>query len=112
MRFPELYRRLALTGAKIIFVPAGFTLSTGKDHWEPLLRARAIENQVYIIAPNQIGEHPVGKQCYGNSMVVDPWGKVIARASDRVEALVTDLDLDYVDEVREKLPSLKNRVDF
>jgi len=110
LRFPELYRSLALRGAKIIFVPSGFTLFTGKDHWEPLLRARAIENQVYIIAPNQIGEHPVGKHCYGNSMIVDPWGKVIARASDRVEAVVANIDLDYVDKVRGKLPSLKNRV--
>lgn len=112
LRFPELYRRLALAGARLIFVPAAFTLFTGKDHWEPLLRARAIENQAYIIAPNQIGEHPPGKQCYGNSMIVDPWGKVIARASDRVEAVVTEIDLDYVEDVRGKLPSLKNRVDL
>ncbi len=112
LRFPELYRSLALRGAKIIFVPSAFTLFTGKDHWEPLLRARAIENQVYIVAPNQIGEHPAEKKCYGNSMIVDPWGKVIARASDRVEAVVTDIDIDYVDEVRGKLPSLNNRVEL
>ena len=112
LRFPELYRQLAFRGAKLIFVPAAFTMYTGKDHWEALLRARAIENQVYIIAPNQIGEHPDNKFCYGNSMIIDPWGKVIARASDKVGAIVADIDWDYLEDVRGKLPSLKNRVDL
>ena len=112
LRFPELYRQLAFRGAKLIFVPAAFTMFTGKDHWEALLRARAIENQVYIAAPNQIGEHPDNKLCYGNSMIIDPWGKVIARASDKVGTIVADIDWDYLEDVRRKLPSLKNRVDF
>ncbi len=112
LRFPELYRELTFRGAKLIFVPAAFTLFTGKDHWESLLRARAIENQVYIVAPNQIGEHPDSKFCYGNSMVIDPWGKVIARASDKAGVIVTDIDWDYIDDVRGKLPCLKNRVNL
>lgn len=112
LRFPELYRELTIKGAKLIFVPAAFTMFTGKDHWESLLCARAIENQVYIIAPNQFGEHPDNKLCYGNSMVVDPWGKVIARASDKVGIIVADIDWDYLEDVREKIPSLKNRVDL
>lgn len=112
LRFPELYRELTIRGAKLIFVPAAFTMFTGKDHWESLLCARAIENQVYIIAPNQFGEHPDNKLCYGNSMVVDPWGKVIARASDKVGIIVADIDWDYLEDVREKIPSLKNRVDL
>ena len=112
LRFPELYRKLAFQGAKLIFVPAAFTMHTGKDHWESLLRTRAIENQVYIVAPNQIGEHPDNKFCYGNSMIVDPWGKVIARASDKVGTIVADIDWDYLEDVRGKLPSLKNRVDL
>ncbi len=112
LRFSELYRKLALRGAKLIFVPAAFTMFTGKDHWEALLRARAIENQVYIIAPNQIGKHPDNKTCYGNSMIIDPWGKVIARASDKVGALVADIDWDYLEDIRCKLPSLKNSVDL
>ncbi|RKX83472.1 MAG: carbon-nitrogen hydrolase family protein [Spirochaetes bacterium] len=112
LRFPELYRELTFRGSKLIFVPAAFTMFTGKDHWESLLRARAIENQVYIVAPNQIGEHPDNKLCYGNSMVIDPWGKVIARASDKVGVIVTDIDWDYLEDVRQKMPSLKNRVNL
>ena len=112
LRFPDLYRKLALRGAKLVFVPAAFTMFTGKDHWEVLLRARAIENQVYIIAPNQIGNHPDNKTCYGNSMIIDPWGKIIARASDKVGTIVADIDWDYLKDVRKKLPSLKNSVDL
>lgn len=112
LRFPELFRQLALNGAKIIFVPAAFTLFTGKDHWEVLLKARAIENQVYIVAPGQFGERPVKKMSFGNSMVIDPWGTVIAKASDRVCSFVADLDLDYEDHVRRVLPSLNNRVEL
>ncbi len=112
LRFPELYRELTFNGAKLIFVPAAFTMHTGKDHWEALLRARAIENQVYIAAPNQIGEHPDNKFCYGNSMIIDPWGKVIARASDKTGVIIADIDWNYLEGIREKLPSLKNRVDL
>lgn len=113
IRFPELYRKLTLNGAKVIFTPAAFTLYTGKDHWETILRTRAIESQAYVIAPCQFGPHPTeGKMCYGNSMIIDPWGKVIARAQEKECVVVGEIDLDYVDHVRTHLPSLKNRVDI
>ncbi|WP_159434083.1 carbon-nitrogen hydrolase family protein [Clostridium grantii] len=112
LRFPELFRKLTLNGAKLIFVPAAFTLYTGKDHWEPLLRARAIENQVYIVAVGQIGERPDNKISFGNSMIIDPWGTVIAKASERVTSVVADIDWDYLEYVRKVLPSLSNRVDI
>lgn len=112
LRFPELYRSLTGKGAKLIFVPAAFTMHTGKDHWESLLRARAIENQVYIAAADQIGKHPDNKSCYGNSMIIDPWGKVIARASDKVGCITAEVDWSYLEEIRNKIPCLKNRVDF
>ena len=99
LRFPELFRVLALEGARIFFVPSAFSAYTGKDHWEPLLRARAIENQVYVAAPAQWGWHQ-GKKCYGNSMVIDPWGTVIARASDRESVILADVDLKYLEEIR------------
>lgn len=108
IRFPELYRLMALAGAQVIFTPASFTLPTGKDHWEPILRTRAIENGCYIIAPGQVGKK-VRFTAYGNSMVVDPWGTVIARAKDRVGITYAEIDLDFLDEIREKIPSLKNR---
>ena len=108
MRFPELFRIMRLQGAEVIFLPANFTLPTGKDHWEPLLRARAIENGVYIIAPNQIGVKEKFT-AYGNSMIIDPWGTVIARASDRPEIIFAEIDLDYLKQLREKNPSVNNR---
>lgn len=108
MRFPELFRLMTLAGAQIIFLPANFTMPTGKDHWEPILRARAIENGCYIIAPNQVGvkEKFVA---YGNSMIVDPWGTVIARASDKPGLILAEIDLDYLDDVRRRNPSVANR---
>jgi len=111
LRFPELYRILTLKGARIVTVPANFTRVTGQAHWEVLLRARAIENQVFVIAPGQ-GRRPGPEgDSYGNSMIVDPWGEVLARAGDEGESFVAaDLDLARQDEVREKLPSLANRV--
>lgn len=109
LRFPELYRLLALAGAELILVPAAFTLYTGKDHWHVLLRARAIENQCYIAAPAQIGPHDPGQQCYGHSLVADPWGTVIAEATNRVGVIVTELDFTYLRDVRRQLPSLANR---
>jgi len=109
LRFPELYRLLALDGAELILVPAAFTLYTGKDHWHTLLRARAIENQCYVAAPAQIGPHDPGQQCYGHSLVADPWGTVIAEAINRVGVVVTTLDFAYLREVRAQLPSLANR---
>jgi predicted amidohydrolase len=110
LRFPELYRILALRGARIMTVPAAFTLHTGKDHWEVLLRARAIENQCFVIAAGVIGNHGHGKVSYGHSMIVDPWGIVIAQAPDRATTIVTDIDLDSIDTVRAQLPSLASRV--
>jgi predicted amidohydrolase len=110
LRFPELYRILALEGARIITVPAAFTRVTGEAHWEVLLRARAIENQVFVIAPGQ-GRVPGPEgDSYGNSMIVDPWGEVLARAGGEEATFVAaDLDLERQDEIRTKLPSLANR---
>ncbi|MFQ5684611.1 MAG: carbon-nitrogen hydrolase family protein [Candidatus Binatia bacterium] len=109
LRFPELYRGLVDRGAQVIFVPAAFTAVTGEAHWEPLLRARAIENQVYMIAPNQVGKHPQSFTTYGNSMIVDPWGRVIARASDCPGIIFGEIDLTYLAQVRAELPSLSHR---
>ncbi|MDY5483963.1 MAG: carbon-nitrogen hydrolase family protein [Clostridium sp.] len=108
VRFPELYRIMALRGAQVIFVPASFTMPTGKDHWEPLLRARAIENGCYIVATGQIGTKPA-YVAYGNSLVVDPWGTVIARAKDIPGITYAEIDLDYLDKIRAQIPSLENR---
>jgi predicted amidohydrolase len=111
LRFPELYRILALRGARIVTVPANFTRITGEAHWEVLLRARAIENQVFVIAPGQGRADGPERDSYGNSMIVDPWGEVLARAGGEGACFVAaDLDLTRQDEVREKLPSLANRV--
>jgi predicted amidohydrolase len=109
LRFPELYRILAVAGARVIVVPAAFTLATTRDHWETLVRARAIEDQAFVIAANQIGPHPGGNRSGGRSMIVDPWGTVLAQAPDRECHIVADLDLDAQLEVRASLPSLANR---
>jgi deaminated glutathione amidase len=109
LRFPELYRILAVRGARVIAVPSAFTLVTGKDHWDVLLRARAIENQAFVIAPNQIGEAPPHYRSYGRSAIVDPWGVVLAQAPDEECFIAADLDLEHQDRVRRTLPSLANR---
>jgi predicted amidohydrolase len=110
LRFPELYRILAVLGARIVAIPAAFTLPTTRDHWETLVRARAIENQAFVIAANQCGEHPGGQHSGGRSMIVDPWGAVLARAGEEGEgALVAELDLERQREIRASLPSLANR---
>jgi predicted amidohydrolase len=109
LRFPELYRILAVRGARVITVPSAFTLATGRDHWEVLLRARAIENQAFVIAPNQVGEAPPHYSSYGRSMIVDPWGLVLAQAADEECAIHAELDLARQDEIRASLPSLANR---
>ncbi|SRR5581483_5148441 len=109
LRFPELYRILAVRGATVITVPAAFTLDTGKDHWEVLLRARAIENQAFVVAPNQIGEAPPHYRSYGRSTILDPWGVVLAQAPDEECFIAADLDLDALDRIRASLPSLANR---
>ena len=111
LRFPELYRILALRGARIVTVPANFTRITGEAHWEILLRARAIENQVFVIAPGQGNRPGPEGDSYGNSMIIDPWGEVLARApAEGAVAISAELDLARQDEIREKLPSLANRV--
>jgi predicted amidohydrolase len=109
LRFPELYRILALRGARLISVPSAFTTITGRDHWEVLLRARAIENQVFVIAPNQIGAAPPHYDSYGHSAIVDPWGKVLAIAPAEECFVAADLDFGAQDAVRDSLPSLANR---
>ena len=108
LRFPELYRTLALAGAKVLTVPSNFMERTGRDHWEVLLRARAIENGAYVIAPAQIGGPP-GFPAFGRSMVVDPWGTVVAQAPDRVSIVHAELDLDRVDAIRRQMPVLAHR---
>lgn len=110
LRFPELYRRLAVEGrAQILVVPAAFMMHTGRDHWEVLLRARAIENQCYVVAAGQIGDHDPGRTCFGRSMVVDPWGTVVAQAADEVGVAFAELDMERLARIRAELPSLANR---
>jgi deaminated glutathione amidase len=109
LRFPELYRSLAVAGAQLVVVPAAFTAHTGRDHWEPLLRARAIENQCYVVAAGQTGDHEPGRTCYGRSMVIDPWGTVIAQVPDGVGIAVAELDFERLGRIRQELPSLANR---
>ena len=109
LRFPELYRILAVRGARVIAVPAAFTLSTTRDHWETLLRARAIENQAFVIAANQVGPHPGGHHSGGHSMIVDPWGVVLAEAPDQEGQITAELDLERQAEIRARLPALANR---
>jgi len=109
LRFPELYRILAVRGARVITIPSAFTSFTGKDHWEVLLRARAVENQVFVIAPNQVGKAPPEYDSYGRSAIVDPWGVVLAEAPDAECFALAELDFALQDSVRSKLPSLANR---
>ncbi len=109
LRFPELYRILAVRGARIVALPAAFTLTTTRDHWRSLVRARAIENQVFMIAANQVGEHPAGQHSGGRSMIVDPWGVVLAQAPDGECHIVAELDLEHQRNIRTRLPSLANR---
>ena len=109
LRFPELYVRLALAGASVLAAPAAFTSHTGAAHWLVLVRARAIETGCFVLAPNQVGFHTRTNECYGHSLVVDPWGRVLSELEDRVGFCVADLDLDTVDETRKALPSLRHR---
>ena len=110
LRFPELYRKLVDQGAEVILAPAAFTLLTGKDHWHVLLRARAIEAQCFVVAAAQWGTHPKGRTTYGHSLVIDPWGTVIAECSDGAGVVLAELDRVILDRVRANLPSLKHRV--
>jgi deaminated glutathione amidase len=109
LRFPELFRILAVRGARILTVPAAFTLATTREHWEVLLRARAIEDQCFVVAANQIGEHAPGIRSGGRSMIVDPWGIVLAQAPDAETFIIADLDFARQDEIRRRVPSLANR---
>ena len=109
LRFPELYRALVTQGAEIVFVPSAFTAYTGQAHWEPLLRARAIENQVYVIAPDQFGKSTKSFETYGHSMIVDPWGKILAELPDGPGIVIAEIDLDYLAKVRTELPALAHR---
>jgi predicted amidohydrolase len=109
LRFPELYRKLVDRGSTLLAVPAAFTLMTGKDHWEVLLRARAIENQCYVMAPAQFGQHTENRRTYGHAMVVDPWGLVIARASEGEGVAVAPVDPELLERVRRDLPCLSHR---
>ena len=109
LRFPELYRILAVRGARIIALPAAFTLTTTREHWEVLVRARAIENQAFVIAANQVGEHPADQHSGGRSMIVDPWGVILAQAPDNECHILAELDLERQREIRARLPSLANR---
>jgi len=110
LRFPELYRALALTGAGIIFVVSSFLASTGRHHWEPLLRARAIENQVFVVAPDQAGPIPgSGTVRHGHSAIVDPWGTILAEVFDEEGVITAEIDFDHLAAVRRQLPSLGAR---
>jgi predicted amidohydrolase len=109
VRFPELYRGLIDAGAEVILVPAAFTLHTGKDHWTPLLTARAIESQAWVIAAAQWGSHPGGRRCYGHSMIIDPWGAVVAQCPDRPGMAIATIDHEYQKQVRDSVPSLRHR---
>jgi deaminated glutathione amidase len=109
LRFPELYRILAVRGTRLIAVPSAFTAATGRDHWEVLLRARAIENQVFLLAPNQVGEAPPHYSSHGHSAIVDPWGAILAVAAEGECFVAADLDLAAQERIRESLPSLANR---
>ena len=109
LRFPELYRALASKGAQVLLVPAAFTLTTGKEHWEVLLRARAIENQAYVIAPAQQGRHPRDRMTWGHAMIVDPWGLVTARASEGEGLAMAEFDGALLARIRKSLPALQHR---
>lgn len=109
LRFPELYRKLAKAGADAIFVPAAFTKLTGQAHWDVLTRARAIENQCYVIAPAQTGEVHPGRECFGHARIVDPWGRVVAERNDGIGVVWADLDYAGMAKIREDLPALKHR---
>jgi predicted amidohydrolase len=109
VRFPELYREMAARGVSWITVPSAFAVRTGRDHWEVLLRARAIENQVFLLAPAQVGRHSPDRESYGRSLIVDPWGLVLARAPDRPGVVWADCEPEALEGVRSALPALRHR---
>ena len=109
LRFPELFRSLALMGAEAIFLPSAFTLQTGRDHWDVLIRARAIENACYMLAPGLVGKHENGGETYGHSMIVDPWGTIVGCMPDEVGVVISELDFDRQARIRAEIPVLANR---
>jgi nitrilase len=109
LRFPELFRRLSAAGAEVIVIPSAFTHTTGRDHWEILVRSRAIENQCFVIAPNQCGEPAAGMRTYGHSLIVDPWGRVLASLDEDEGFALAQIDLDSQENVRAQLPALRHR---
>lgn len=109
LRFPELYREHVKRGAEVLVAPSAFTLQTGRDHWHPLLRARAIENQCWMLAPAQVGHHFGKRWSYGHSAVYDPWGQLVACASDREQLLFADIDIELVHDVRRRMPCQDHR---
>jgi predicted amidohydrolase len=109
VRFPELYRKLAEQGAEVIFVPSAFTAYTGEAHWETLLRARAVENQVYIIAPDQFGSSANSFETHGHSMIIDPWGRIVAELPEGPGMITASIDLDYLAKIRAEFPALNHR---
>jgi len=110
LRFPELYRALMRPPCDLICVPAAFTYTTGRAHWELLLRARAVENQCYVLAAAQGGLHPNGRRTYGHSLLIDPWGAIVAERDEGEGVIVGDVDPARIDEVRTQLPALAHRV--
>ena len=109
VRFPELYRELASRGARFLMVPSAFAVRTGRDHWEPLLRARAIENQCFVVAPAQCGRHSDTRESYGRSLIIDPWGLVLAQLGDEPGVAVAECDLAAQEATRASLPALAHR---
>ena len=112
LRFPEIYRAMTIAGARVLLCPAAFTLHTGKDHWLPLLRARAIENQAYVIAPGQFGKHGGKRHSYGKSTIIDPWGIPLAIAADGVGVAIGEVNYEQQDEIRKGLPCGDHRHSF
>lgn len=108
LRFPELYRTMVLRGVKVLFVPSAFTLQTGRDHWETLLRARAIENLCYVVAPAQYGQHNAERISYGRTMIIDPWGRILAQSQDKEDAIFCEIDMEYLERMRERLPCIEH----
>ena len=110
VRFPELYRHLSQAGAEVLFIPAAFTAFTGKDHWQILLQARAIENSCYVIAPAQTGRHYSRRQSHGHALIIDPWGMILADAGETTGVAIASIEQSRLQQVRQQMPSLKHRV--
>jgi len=108
LRFPELYRRLALAGAEVLFVPSAFTAYTGRAHWLPLLQARAIENQCWVVAPAQVGVHGPRRESHGSTAIIDPWGTIVARRDKGEGVVIAEIDLDREARIRKALPCLEH----